>query len=81
MSKRDPKAGRSQRFTLSERLAYFIFTFCLSLGSLLVSALMGELEFGWRLVIVGSLAGLVFGCIVAFAGDTVRDLVFYFFFP
>jgi hypothetical protein len=76
----DP-ARRSRRFSVSERVAYFGFVFCLSLGSVLVAALMGQLDFGWRVIIVGSLAGLVLGCVVAFAGDTIRDVVFWLFFP
>jgi hypothetical protein len=72
---------RSRRLTVSERVAYFLFVFVLSLGSVAFAALTGQFEFGWRAIAVGSLAGLALGCVVAFAGDTLRDLVFWLFFP
>lgn len=78
---RSDTARRSRRFSISERVAYFVFVFCLSLGSVLVTALMGQLDFGWRVLIVGSLAGVGPGCVVAFAGDTLRDIVFWLSFP
>jgi len=81
-SKGGPGAARqSRRFTVSERVAYFVFVFLLSLGSVVFAALTGQFELGWRVIVIGALAGLVLGCIVAFAGETLRDLVFWLFFP
>ena len=74
-------ARRSRRFTISERAAYFVFVFLLSLGSVVFAALTGQFELGWRVIVVGSLAGLVLGCIVAFADEILRDLMFWLFFP
>jgi hypothetical protein len=37
--------------------------------------------FGVRELLIGSVAGVVLGVIVAFASDWVRDVVFWLFFP
>jgi hypothetical protein len=74
-----PRAKR--RFIPSERLVYFIFTFILTLGSVWFGALTEHRSFGWSELFVGSLAGIVLGCVVAVASEWLRDLVLWLFFP
>lgn len=80
----DHSNGAPQRrwgFRFSERAAYFIFTFVLTIASLWFAAVTEDFAFGWREIIVGSLAGLILGCVVAIASEWLRELVFGLFFP
>jgi hypothetical protein len=77
----DRPQPRRWRFLLSERWAYFIFTFVLTLGTVWFTSFVENFAFGWREVIIGSVAGLVLGCIVAIASDWLRELIFWLLFP
>jgi hypothetical protein len=74
-----PRANR--RFIPSERVAYFIFTFMLTLGGLWFGALTEHRSFGWSELFVWSLAAIVLGCVVAVASEWLRNLLLWLFFP
>lgn len=78
----NPKRPQWRRqCTLSERSGYFVFTFVLTLGTLWFAAFTEHGAFGWREVVMGSVAGIVLGGVVAIASDWLRELVFWLFFP